>query len=310
MSGLALSDSVGASGDRVLLVDGGAVCGAADASALVSPAGLMTPPPTPQVSVLQTDHEAFDWRAWPGKFCPGRNLDLSAGSASWGAAGNHSCYRKCRTACYGEECFCDGYYEGLDGPGSNALCVDSSLCQQLCAQNYADCASVDMHRDLPRCFLNSRADAPGCAPPVDEGMLLPKAEYSVLVPQPPREVEATVLGDASSAALLRFGLVEVRAMGTFTLCFCDYTVSSCHAVDDFRIELGRVYVSGLACLLEAGLQRGECTAQALGGLRCTAPLNGTLEELGAVGALEARDPLSEFCAHGPAGETVTDARCQ
>ena len=36
----------------------------------------------------------------------------------------HTCYNKCATGCTGDDCFCDGYLAGHDGPESNAFCGD------------------------------------------------------------------------------------------------------------------------------------------------------------------------------------------
>merc|ERR1712176_224370 len=69
----------------------------------------------------------------------------------------HQCYRKCGgEACVGDDCYCGGYFSSYDGPESNALCAEVSLCKYFC-DNLAECKSIDMHATLPRCFLNTKS---------------------------------------------------------------------------------------------------------------------------------------------------------
>merc|ERR1719316_251683 len=86
----------------------------------------------------------------------------------------HQCYRKCEETapCLEGACFCDGFFEGHDGPDSTALCLPEAQCESLCARMGVDCYSVDMHRTLPRCFLNGPVC--GYLPPT------PDANYDIL----------------------------------------------------------------------------------------------------------------------------------
>ena len=60
-------------------------------------------------------------------------------------------------------CFCQGLQAG-DAEDSNAICLDREGCEALCTETEG-CESVDMHKTLPRCFLNrevcSAPPAPG-----------------------------------------------------------------------------------------------------------------------------------------------------
>merc|ERR1719194_108266 len=64
------------------------------------------------------------------------------------------CYKKCEAEapCTDEACFCDGFFPGYDQADSTALCLPEDSCKSLCS-HLPDCASVDMHRTLNRCFL-------------------------------------------------------------------------------------------------------------------------------------------------------------
>jgi hypothetical protein len=42
---------------------------------------------------------------------------------------------------------------GYDGKDSEAICADQTTCEELCA--LSGCSSIDMHKELPRCYLNS-----------------------------------------------------------------------------------------------------------------------------------------------------------
>jgi hypothetical protein len=91
----------------------------------------------------------------------------------------------------------------------------------------------------------------------------------------PAQVRELVAGEdpgLSWDALLRFGGVRFPAGGEYKLCFCDPTLLAtgiCRDAGDFRIEVGRVYATGLECLLtNPRMQRGTCVHQMYGGLRC------------------------------------------
>jgi len=87
------------------------------------------------------------------RYCPG-NLDRASLSGSVADTINAArCYTKCAAGCVGPTCFCDGYMSGYDGKDSEAICADQTTCEELCA--LSGCSSIDMHKELPRCYLNS-----------------------------------------------------------------------------------------------------------------------------------------------------------
>merc|ERR1719146_403782 len=72
--------------------------------------------------------------------------------------------------------------------------------------------------------------------------------------------------------LLRFDAVQFTAGGEFKLCFCDPSLLAtgiCGRSSDYKIEVGKVYATGLECLLtNPKMQRGTCVQQMYVGLRC------------------------------------------
>lgn len=52
--------------------------------------------------------------------------------------------------------------------------------------------------------------------------------------------------------LLRFEPVQLREAGRYRVCFCDYTLSrtgSCETAEDYSLDVGYVYSSGVTCML-------------------------------------------------------------
>merc|ERR1719353_1288193 len=111
------------------------------------------------------------YRKEENQFCDGGNAYLKDFPS---IVQEHQCYRKCEETapCLDGACFCDGFFEGHDGPDSTALCLPEAQCESLCARMGVDCYSVDMHRTLPRCFLNGPVC--GYLPPT------PDANYDIL----------------------------------------------------------------------------------------------------------------------------------
>jgi hypothetical protein len=74
----------------------------------------------------------------------------------------------------------------------------------------------------------------------------------------------------STQDVLRFAPLTLPSAGTYKVCFCDSEVSgSCETAADFSVEVGKVHVSGLSCLLSVPkLQTAQCFEQYFGGLRC------------------------------------------
>jgi len=74
----------------------------------------------------------------------------------------------------------------------------------------------------------------------------------------------------SHGHVLRFAPVSFSSAGTFKVCFCDSDASgSCSAEKDYGVEIGKLHVSGVSCLLEIPkLRRTRCYEQYFGGLSC------------------------------------------
>ena len=74
----------------------------------------------------------------------------------------------------------------------------------------------------------------------------------------------------STQEVLRFAPLTLPSAGTYKVCFCDSEVSGgCDDAEDFTVEVGKVHVSGLSCLLSVPkLQTAQCFEQYFGGLRC------------------------------------------
>jgi hypothetical protein len=76
--------------------------------------------------------------------------------------------------------------------------------------------------------------------------------------------------EGSSDSVLRFAPLELKP-GTYKACFCDAAASGgpCEEAKDYAVELGKVHVSGLSCLLEnTQLRTATCYEQVYGGLSC------------------------------------------
>jgi len=74
----------------------------------------------------------------------------------------------------------------------------------------------------------------------------------------------------SSDSVLRFAPLELEP-GTYKACFCDAASAGgpCTEAKDYAVELGKVHVSGLSCLLEdTQLRTATCYEQIYGGLSC------------------------------------------
>jgi hypothetical protein len=142
-----------------------------------------------------------------------------------------------------------------------------------------------MHNTLPRCFLNS----PKCATQTKERLGLNLA-YSLLVKVgteaapavriPTPELEDIdwdessrgnlVAGEGwSTASVLRFAPMSMPSAGTYKVCFCDSDLGDCDKKEGFSVDIGKLHVSGLSCLLSVPkLRTAQCFEQYFGGLRC------------------------------------------
>jgi hypothetical protein len=145
---------------------------------------------------------------------------------------------------------CAGYLDGDEG--GTAICAGEATCRQLCLESPA-CLSVDVHNELPRCFLNS--DAPSLP------NVMRSNAYSILV-KSQAAVPSRLEGVHSTSTRLIFPLRV--PVGEFKACFCD---GGCASAKDYSLEVGRIIASGVSCLI--GQSHHGCTNMTHGGLMCS-----------------------------------------
>jgi hypothetical protein len=287
---------------------------------------------------LENEAVSRVYTAIDNAYVPGLNLELGSYTVilmnDHHDLLEHQCYAKCKEPCEGPRCFCSGYLHGYDFDTSNALCADQNLCEYLC-DSIDDCGSIDMHKDLDRCFLNSKdmviLNYRDATTHLDN--LLPDPSYKVLVPrttvrtasEPPDSNEeiphdsqlgplpdpVVVVTDHgfSWSNMLRFPNITFQSGGTFKLCFCDSTLAACSTETDFTIEVGKIHVSGVSCLIsQPTLRSSTCVEQYHGGspkpLRCykgdppkvTPPMLALKDAVKSTAS--SSDLLSTQCAYG------------
>jgi hypothetical protein len=108
------------------------------------------------------------YRTESSRYCSLDNVDVFHHASA--AVVENSCARKCGTrttdavrtpssvhAAAGELDFCSGNDLVLSHPDASefALCLPREQCEALCT-SLAECESIDMHRQLPRCYLNTK----------------------------------------------------------------------------------------------------------------------------------------------------------
>jgi len=233
--------------------------------------GVLAPTPAPAASFLYTTTS--------NSYCAAVNVDIDVASG----LSHHLCHTKCVVSnCTGNDCFCSGAMHGHDMAGSNALCLDEDKCKQACDQ-LTGCESFDMHKTLPRCFLNtnscSAATANGLRTDMNYNYMEKVDPARRLASILPREVEDN---GYSSARILRYKGIQFNAAGKFKVCMCDNalqtavratnpTEPTCADAKGYNIEIGTLHVSGVSCLLtDTKLRRGDCVDSYYGGLRCYA----------------------------------------
>jgi hypothetical protein len=150
---------------------------------------------------------------------------------------------------------------GVDDADSTSLCLTKVACLDVCT-NTESCYGISFHRSLPRCFLHTSK----CAEAVETSKLAPIPEYDFMyqVATTPRRLSAV-----STTGILRFAGLTLGA-GRYKACFCDHlSAGICKDLSDFAVDVGRIHVSGVSCLLgDPKYVRGVCVPQAYGGLRC------------------------------------------
>jgi hypothetical protein len=312
---LSMKGGIARSDDRIMVVDCDGMCGYSAASTSVELTGAekvwndlgplqwsVDKPHEDTQNTLSTSEKwsPASWEAHscatgeyttiPSAFCP-KNLKIASlddipmeGHERYPTI--HLCYNKCiEQDCVGDDCFCEGAYTGYDTDTSNALCADEALCQHLC-DSYEECKSIDMAKDKPRCFLNTKTcDASDTTAPT------PDNNYDILVKvndqtgcrklessEPVASAEERSLLPAipsgySHSKLLIFPNIKFTSGGKFKVCFCDSTLlgdDGCTKPEHYGVEVGEVQASGISCLLTNPLyNRKTCVSMgSAGALRC------------------------------------------
>jgi len=278
--------------DRLMVVNCQDTCGEAPGSQFVSgteAAAVADYLDDPQAEFqIPEQPYSIDMRYTEDKsrYCSGHNI--MGGNAQ---VTDNLCFNKCETdvPCTGANCYCDGYFQGFDDT-SGALCLPRNECEHLCSLLGDACVGVDMHKTLNRCFLNSNAAGAGgsCYQQRRAGTLGVDTSYNFLFKSldqgaPARKLvhvdwESSHRGNlalkpgVSTRNNLRFTNLGFSSAGTFKVCFCDSALSGqCESKSDYTIEVGKVHVSGVHCLLSIPkLRRQECYEQYYGGLSCGA----------------------------------------
>jgi hypothetical protein len=280
-------EDLSSAGDRIMVIDCYGSCGITKASAYALigepvPANAFIDRPSlptapADLVVPMSTYKTYNKLA--GKYCAG-NL---AATPDTNMAG-HRCFKKCfeDAPCEGDSCFCDGYIPGYDTEDSDSICLERQQCEWLCELT-PGCHSVDMHKTLNRCFLNTDS--------CDVDTAIPTADYDLLVKAPTddntrrllargrslttaqvRELLAAKDPGISWEKVLRYRDVKITSAGKYKLCFCDSDLldgALCRTPADYSIEIGTVHATGLQCLLSnPKMTRGTCVSQYFGGLRC------------------------------------------
>mmetsp|Transcript_39973 Transcript_39973/g.84490 ORF Transcript_39973/g.84490 Transcript_39973/m.84490 type:complete len:1387 (+) Transcript_39973:3-4163(+) len=283
-------------------------------------------------------------------FCPDHHIDPENETVH--IAGvlqslqTHQCYHKCvEQACaLGDMCFCDGFLSGHDSPDSNSLCLSAQWMQYYC-DRVPGCVSFDQHRTLNRGFLNMA----GCE--ANAALLTASEDYDWYVQQGDAVDEGDVPNGGPGVVnggggvlvartalewafswqdVLRFREIRFSTGGSFKLCFCDSehlstialdSADECRDLADYSIEVGKIHVSGISCLLsDSRFRRTICASQYYGGLRCygagvpqptlTPPDVPDSLRVGSLLAAEVQGSLRTWCLFGPEETMQNDPRCK
>jgi hypothetical protein len=277
--GLMSQPPLSATAHRISIIDSFGRCGV---SAPVEAAGgplvlaAETEEPLWSPALWMRDSTSRGYSRVEGTICPKTNIPVDGPDVpleGWmRPLSAHQCYGKCLAeSCSGDNCFCKGALSGYDGPTSNALCADADLCEKLC-ESLEECSAYEMHRSLPRCFLNDNSCF--AYPPeasADYDLFLKHRPIDVEHGEfrsPPRQLLSPMDSKTSHEKLLRFP-VTVPTGGSFKVCFCESEGAPCSDPQHFAVELGALHSSGISCLLHDNTKSKTCVPMP-GGLRCYA----------------------------------------
>jgi len=268
--------------DRILIADCHGRCGEANVSTAVSSPG----PTLTDFTTLRPLRPDFDPNVSPevlvvnevtNAYCIGNNIPAANNPDA--RVSSHQCFAKCRNSCQGANCFCEGFDVTSDTNEVDSLCLPRSECLHLCYLLGDACYGVDMHKTLPRCYLNtaecSLADSTSVSDSYDF------LQQGVRTAAPARALHALEDDSGMSTSdVLRFAPIQFSMAGTYKVCFCSSTELTatgaqfaCATEADFTVDLGRVHVTGVSTLLTHSpkLRRQRCYTQYHGGLSCSGP---------------------------------------
>jgi len=184
------------------------------------------------------------------------------------ADGDHMCHTKCARVVTNEP-ECAGYILDVDAPAvdSGALCIQESECRTLCDRLGDRCSGIDMHKALPRCYLNT--EECGGYPGKYEVMGA-DTSYKFLAKATAPGPQLNSVNASSSPDVLRFAPITVE-QGSYKVCFCDSELGACSEASDYALEIGRLHVSGATCLSSLPSSGLSCKDQQHGGQVCSLP---------------------------------------
>jgi hypothetical protein len=240
-------------------------------------------------------------------YCPGNNFDAMKLSDAAMHLCWRKCVLE--APCLHDDCHCSGLNEGQDGIDSEALCLPKEACRSLCDRHEDCAGiDMHSDRDrcflnVQKSDCNDRVFAKRLghdtaydylfkytsdikAQVRDEGEIVlgddftlarrlqtdSDASWRIRWSERSRRLAATGDLGYSWDRLLRFEPVQLREAGRYRVCFCDYTLSrtgSCETAEDYSLDVGYVYSSGVTCMLsEERFRKTHCVEQYYGGMRC------------------------------------------
>lgn len=240
-------------------------------------------------------------------YCPGNNFDAMKLSDAAMHLCWRKCVLE--APCLHDDCHCSGLNEGQDGIDSEALCLPKEACRSLCDRHEDCAGiDMHSDRDrcflnVQKSDCNDRVFAKRLghdtaydylfkytsdikAQVRDEGEIAlgddftlarrlqtdSDASWRIRWSERSRRLAATGDLGYSWDRLLRFEPVQLREAGRYRVCFCDYTLSrtgSCETAEDYSLDVGYVYSSGVTCMLsEERFRKTHCVEQYYGGMRC------------------------------------------
>jgi hypothetical protein len=124
----------------------------------------------PVPTTLDPSCPSYDmYETIPSTYCPLKNVVVQYRTETWLA--DHSCYTKCAKKTFSATAdtgldwgvdtidgdtndWCSGFHVTNFTMENTALCLPREECEAVCTQLGSECASIDMHKSRPLCYLN------------------------------------------------------------------------------------------------------------------------------------------------------------